>query len=222
MNVPVRACAAARVLGVTTAPTHSRVLALVTFISWLMTASIGAYMLVTWIRAGGIARQRESRRATPPALVFGHFGLAAGGLVIWTAYLVTGWRPLSWAAAGLLMPAVGLGVATVTLWTPFPGPTASPSPGQHAAGPAPAGSMFAERAEDTLSGKLTDELLARAMSDDALAGRLADMVLANVRSTHPPPSRKPRGHLAALIPVGHGMGAVTTILLVMLTVVTSG
>ena len=33
---------------------------------------------------------------------------------------MSGARPLAWAAVALLMVAVGLGLCTVTLWTPYP------------------------------------------------------------------------------------------------------
>jgi hypothetical protein len=81
--------------------------------------------------------------------------------------------------------------------------------------------MLAAHAEDALARRLTDEVLARALTDDALAGRLADDVLASL--PHGPshgggrPHSKPRQHMAPLIPAAHGMAAVTTFLLAVLT-----
>src|ERR1700722_3998698 len=45
---------------------------------------------------------------------------AVTGLLAWAAFLGSGARPLAWTAVALLMVAVGLGLCTVTLWTPYP------------------------------------------------------------------------------------------------------
>jgi hypothetical protein len=198
---------------------HGRVLAVATLITWMSTASIGVFMLRTVIKLGGLRRQRARRGALPPPVLFAHFSLALTGLAVWVGYLVTGRVALAWSAVGLLMPAIGLGISTVTLWTPFPDlnavPTAHPLTGYHGAGPA--GGMLASPSEDMLARKLTDEVLASAATDEVLIRRLAEEVVAGVRAD---PSRftvKPRGNLAALIPVGHGMGAVVTFLLAVIT-----
>src|SRR5437016_3506331 len=59
MNGPVKVAAAAvRLLAGPDAPgPRHPVLAVVTLISWLLTASIGAYMLGTWIASGGLGKQ---------------------------------------------------------------------------------------------------------------------------------------------------------------------
>lgn len=198
---------------------HSRELAVVTLITWLLTAGIGAYMLRTVITRGGLRRQRARRGGLPPAVLFGHFGLALTGLAVWVSYLAAGWAALAWSAVGLLMPAIGLGISTVTLWTPFPDSGAAPAngPATGSQGAAPVGGVLASPAEDVIAARLTDELLASALTNEALAGKLVDEVVASV---HADPSRaaaKPRGHLAALVPVGHGIGALTTFLLAVLT-----
>jgi hypothetical protein len=51
-------------------------------------------------------------------VIFGHFGLALTGLVIWIAYLIAGWTALAWTAVGVLLPVAGLGMATVTIGLP--------------------------------------------------------------------------------------------------------
>ena len=91
-----------------------------TLVSWLVTASLGAFMLRTWLARGGLTRERAKPGGLPPQLIFGHAAAALTGLLIWAAFLASGVRPLAWAAVGLLMVAVGLGLCTVTLWTPYP------------------------------------------------------------------------------------------------------
>ena len=220
-----RAAAAAA----TAAP--SRTLALVTLVTWLLDAGSGGYMLRTWIVRGGLRRQRSSDRLGP-RVVFTHFGMASTGLLIWLGYLATRWIVLAWLAVGMLTLVIGLGVSTVTLWTPFPahrvpadaggsgGPGGSGSPGEPGdpEDPVdPAVSSPGEPGEDTLTGRLTDELLTRALTDDVLLSYLVEDVVAQSR-THPrkPPGRT-RAHAATLIPAGHGMAAIATMILAVLT-----
>jgi hypothetical protein len=203
----------------------SRTLAFATLITWLIDAGSGGYMLRTWIARGGLRRQRASDRLAP-RVVFGHFGMATTGLLVWLSYLATGWIVLAWLAVGLLMLVIGLGVSTVTVWTPFPahragadgageaaartGTGASPATGEPAASPVTA------PAEDALGGRLTDEMLNRALTDDALLSKLVEDVVAGARAA---PSRKGIPNATALIPAGHGMAAIATMLLAVLTAV---
>ena len=112
----------------TAAPSaHNGALALATLLSWLFTASLGAYMLRSLITHGALRRQRSVRDGLSPRVLYGHFGLALTGLVMWAAFLATGWGPLTWVAVALLTPAIGLGICTVTLWTPYPRPAEQPA-----------------------------------------------------------------------------------------------
>jgi manganese efflux pump family protein len=151
-------------------------LGIATMFSWLFTAGVGTYMLRSVVAHGGLRKQRDVREGLPPAVLFGHFGLAIAGLVVWISYLAIGWDALAWVAVCLLMPAIGLGLCTVILWTPYP----------------------------------------RALTDDVLAARLIDEVIASL----PDPSRrarKPRVYPSAIIPFGHGLGAVATFVLAVVT-----
>jgi len=189
-------------------------MAIATLITWLFTASIGAYMLRTWITRGARPVQRGAGDGLPPLVVYGHPSLALTGLAVWISYVAAGWTALAWVAACLLMPAVGLGIAMVTLWTPYPVPAAG------AAGLA-VGGMLATPAEDALAGGLTDEILRRALTDDALAARLADEVLASVPAGPAAAATAPRAYLAPLIPAVHGAAALTTFLLALVTAVSA-
>ena len=213
MNGPVKVAAAAVALLAgpgAPSPGH-RVLAVITLISWLLTASIGAYMLSGWIGSGGVGKQRADKGGLSPSVVLGHASLATTGLALWAAYTLTRWAPLAWSGVLVLMPAIGLGLSTVTLLTPFPAPD---SPGR-----AGAGGQLAAPAEDVLASRVTDSTLTRALTDAALARRLVDEVLAGAAAPDPPP--RARGHAAALIPASHGVLALTTFLLAVLTAVGS-
>jgi manganese efflux pump family protein len=183
------------------------VLPTVTLISWLLTAGIGAYMLSRWIRDGGVRKQRANAETLGPGVVFAHASLAITGLALWTAYTLTRWPPLAWSAVLVLMPAIGLGLSTVTLWTPYPTAGGTGRPG---------GGRLAAPAEDVLASRLTDSALTHALTDAALASRLVDEVLASAAAARPP---RQRGHAAALIPASHGMLALTTFLLAVLSAV---
>lgn len=89
-------------------------------VAWLVTAVSGAYVLGSWLAHGGSLRRRAGNTGTgsPPTVIFGHFGLALSGLVIWIVYLVTGWAALAWAAVGVLLPVAGLGMATLAVGLP--------------------------------------------------------------------------------------------------------
>jgi len=220
MSVTTEAAAIADFLythpGAVAAP--GRTLAFVTLGTWLFDAASGGYMLRTWIARGGLRRQRASDRLAP-RVVFGHFGMASTGLLIWIGYLTFRWIVLAWLAVGLLMVVIGLGVSTVTLWTPFPAHRAGAGtgPGDPGEGHPAEGDTLASSAEGTLTGGLTDEMLNRALVDDALLGQLVEDVVARARAGPPKAARIRPAHLAALIPASHGLAAITTMILAVLT-----
>ncbi|MGV9678736.1 hypothetical protein ACWDSJ_25930 [Nocardia sp. NPDC003482] len=85
-------------------------------ILWLLTAGGGFFMLATWIAKGG-ARQPSSSHLPIP-VVFGHFLLAAAGLVVWIVYLVADTDALAWVAFALLVPVALLGLVMLLRWLP--------------------------------------------------------------------------------------------------------
>jgi hypothetical protein len=74
-------------------------------ITWLITALGGFYLLYTWISKGG--PRQPSASHFPPGLIFGHFALAAIGLVLWIIYLIV------CAATPQRVPGVGDGADDV-------------------------------------------------------------------------------------------------------------
>jgi hypothetical protein len=182
-------------------------LGVATLITWLVTAAIGTYMLATAVGRDGLRKQRAVRGGLSPAVLIGHFSLAITGLVVWAGFLATGWAVLAWSAVGLLMPAFGLGVCTVTLWTPYPGPDRAGS----------GGGMLPAPAENVLTSRLTDEVLAQALTDQVLARKLVEEVLANVPADPSRAAKRPRTYPTALIPFGHGLAAMATFVLAVVT-----
>jgi hypothetical protein len=85
-------------------------------ITWLVTAAGGFVMLGMWTSRGG-HRPGSGSRLTP-GLVFGHFALAALGLVLWIGYLAVDTRVLAWIAFALLLPVVLIGFTMLARWIP--------------------------------------------------------------------------------------------------------
>ena len=107
--------------------------------AWLLTLGIGAFMLVPWIRRGGL-QPRPGRSRLGSAVPLGHAGAAGAGLLAWIAYLATGWAGVGWLAVGVLLAVIGLGMATLAVWTaraprPQPG-SGGPEPGPGGQAPA--------------------------------------------------------------------------------------
>jgi hypothetical protein len=86
-------------------------------ITWVITALGGFILLGTWLSRGGL-RAREGAGASrfPPGLIFGHFLLAAAGLILWIIYLVTDADALTWVALATLVVVAALGLTMVTRW----------------------------------------------------------------------------------------------------------
>jgi len=184
-------------------------LAVATLISWLLAELLGAYMLRSWFASGG-ARQRRSRPdgvSQPDTIslpvVLGHAGLAFAGFTCWVSFLLSASPALAWLSIGFLAPAIGLGISTVTVWTPYPARRPDP---EHPGSPA---ADQPGRTDETLDDALADEALTSKLVDDLLARMLAD----------PAPARRPRWQFAPLVPILHGLLAITTFLLAMLAAI---
>jgi hypothetical protein len=91
-------------------------MAVAALITWLITALGGFYLLYTWISNGGPRKPSASR--FPPALIFGHFALAAAGLVVWIFYVIVDNDALAWTAFVLLVPVAALGFTMLARWLP--------------------------------------------------------------------------------------------------------
>jgi hypothetical protein len=166
-------------------------MAIAAMIAWVVTASIGVYMLRTWVTRGGLRRQRATGTGVPPAVVFGHASAALTGLLIWLGFVKTRSDLLAWLGVAAVAGAIALGVCTVTLWTPYP-VAVPPVPA-----PVPEATPAAE------DGTVTDEMIANLLADPF------------------PASRRPRLKLAGLVPVAHGFAALTTFMFAVLAAISA-
>ena len=187
-----------------------------TLISWLLAASLGAFMLRTWLARGGLRRERARIGGLPPQLIFGHAGLALSGLLVWSGYVATGTKAVAWVAVGLLMVTIPLGLCTVTLWTPYParrpGERRAPARTDESAVVAPDNPdnpAKADKAGDGGSPDPTDSLI----TDEMIAQLLAEPL-------GPGRHRPIRPNPEVLVPIAHGFAAIGTFVLAVLAAIT--
>jgi hypothetical protein len=86
-------------------------------IVWILTAGGGFVLLGTWLSKGGARREGAGTRFPAP-VIFGHFLLAATGLVLWIAYVATDKDGLGWTAFVLLAIVALLGFTMFARWLP--------------------------------------------------------------------------------------------------------
>jgi manganese efflux pump family protein len=100
-------------------------------ITWIITALGGFFLLATWVRNGGHRQPGTSR--FPPALPFGHFALAAAGLIVWIIYVASDSDALAWIAFILLVPVALLGFTMFARWLPSYRERGTPTGAAHTA-----------------------------------------------------------------------------------------
>jgi hypothetical protein len=107
-------------------------------IAWAVTALGGFILLGTWISRGGTRQRDAGASRFPPGLIFGHFLLAATGLVLWIVYLATDAAALAWVSFAILVVVALLGFTMVARWlqgrralVTAGGPAAPRPPEQH-------------------------------------------------------------------------------------------
>lgn len=161
---------------------------------WILTAGGGFILLATWVAKGGARRSGAGSRFPVP-LIFGHFVLAAVGLVLWIVYVAADKDGIGWTAFGLLAAVALLGFSMLGLWIP---------------------TFQASRRESALTGELVGS---RAMPSSAttLASRPSGGVDGDGDGDGPA-----ERHFRVPIVVGHGLLAAATLVLVLLTMVGVG
>ncbi|RPF36931.1 hypothetical protein [Streptomyces sp. TLI_185] len=87
-------------------------------VAWIVTALGGFVLLVRWISGGGLRQQQIRTTRFPAPLVFGHFLLAAAGLVVWIVYLAADKDALAWTSFGVLVAVALLGFTLLARWIP--------------------------------------------------------------------------------------------------------
>jgi hypothetical protein len=185
--------------------------ALAAMFSWLLTESLGLFMLRRWITREGPRLAAGRPRTVSRPLVFGHASLAGSGFACWVSFVVTGQVALAFVAICLLAPAIGLGISTVTLWTPYP---------------VRQWSVLEDPPDDPVESvslarpRMSDEMLNQTLADEVLTNRMIDDMLADIIEG-PLPEPKQRVNFAPVIPAGHGILAIVTFALVILAAISA-
>lgn len=86
-------------------------------ILWILTAGGGFVLLGTWLAKGG-ARADGPGTRFPAPVIFGHFLLAAVGLVLWIVYVASDSSGVGWVAFVLLALVALLGFTMFARWVP--------------------------------------------------------------------------------------------------------
>ena len=212
-------------------------MAIAALIAWVLTASIGVYMLRTWVTRGGLRRQRATGVGVPPAVVFGHASAALVGLAIWAGFVKTKWDPLAWLGVVMITGAIGLGVCTVTLWTPYPvvvpaeggkggpggwvPPKGGPGGWVPPEGEGEKGEGEGEAGDSGSPGPGVSSAGGVPPRTNADAFTVTDEMIANMLADPFPARRGRRAPLVPLIPVVHGFGALTTFMLAVLAAISA-
>ncbi|MGE5290734.1 MAG: hypothetical protein ACM3ML_26790 [Micromonosporaceae bacterium] len=98
-------------------------------ITWLIAAAGGFYLLAGWLSHGGVRQQQTRTTRFPAPVIFGHFLLAATGLVVWIVYMAVGGKGLAWAGFIILLPVALLGFTMFARWIPVYRARATVRPG---------------------------------------------------------------------------------------------
>jgi hypothetical protein len=183
-------------------------LAVPALVAWLCAEALGAYMARNWVTSGAAARRREHPDGMSLPILLGHAGLNLAGLCCWIVFVVTGARPAAWLGICLLVPAIGLGVSTVSIWTPYPVARKYVEPA-------------AEEEGRPRARAIPDHVVAHSLDEEDSARQLIDELLARNLALEEPEPRRLSLDARALVPLAHGVLAIATFLLTTLAAISA-
>ncbi len=168
-------------------------------ITWIVTALGGLYLLAIWLIEYDPDFQRAAATRLPVPVVSSHVLLAVGGLVVWIIYLITHEDVFAWATTAVLAFVASFGLTMAVRWI-----------GVYRAGPIdpPAAIMPGPAAGPRRPRDAWTPNEAWAASGSGLpvpVGRAGGLSV--------PPER----HFPVSVVIGHGIFAIATIVLVLLT-----
>jgi hypothetical protein len=85
-------------------------------VTWIVTESVGFFLLARWFAGGGLRHQPTKVTRFPITLVISHPLLAVIGLASWVLYLVFDESVYAWIAFGVLIVVALLGLTMLTRW----------------------------------------------------------------------------------------------------------
>lgn len=102
--------------GKTTAPKGGAGVEFAALGTWILTATVGAYLMGIWLAQGGLLRQATKVTRFPTLVVVGHPLVAMIGLGAWVVHLATGQVCYAWGAFFLLVIVIFKGFMLFTRW----------------------------------------------------------------------------------------------------------
>jgi hypothetical protein len=90
----------------------------VALIVWFVTALWGLYMLAVWLIENDATRKGTAASRLPLPVILAHVTFAVTGLVVWVVYLLVGRPVLAWTAVGILVAIALLGLTMFARWIP--------------------------------------------------------------------------------------------------------
>lgn len=169
-------------------------------ITWIVTALGGLYLLAIWLIEYDPDFQRAAATRLPIPVISSHVLFAVGGLIVWIMYLVTDEDLFAWATIGALACVASLGLTMAIRWIGVYRTTTLRAP-------APAIAPPGTRMRDAWT-----PADAWATAGPGLAGTMA----------RPDLTVPPERHFPVSVVIAHGVFALTTITLVLLTLLGVG
>jgi hypothetical protein len=164
-------------------------MSLFALITWITTAGAGLYLLSIWLIEYDKEFQAAAATRLPPPVVAGHVTMAAGGMLLWIAYLLMDKERLAWLAAAAIVVAATLGFVMAIRWI---------------------GVYRASRPSQPLG--------ARYMAAPAHSyGRGTQLLEPASMPQRPAPEGPPERNFPVSVVIAHGVFAVLTVTLVLLT-----
>jgi hypothetical protein len=173
----------------------------IALITWIVTALGGLYLLAIWLIEYDPDFQRAAATRLPVPVVSSHVLFALGGLVVWIMYLITGKAVFEYATIVILAFVATFGLTMAVRWI-----------GVYRASPLTPSAAVATRPA-AQSGMRDAWTPSEAWTAPGGQDRAASAAELNV-----PPER----HFPVSVVIGHGLFAVATIVLVVLTIIGVG
>jgi hypothetical protein len=91
-------------------------MSLIALFTWIMTASLGLYLLSVWLIEYDKDFQADAKTRLPPLVLAAHVTLGGGGLIVWAYYLFFDNEDLAWIATGAVLLGASLGTFMAFRW----------------------------------------------------------------------------------------------------------
>jgi hypothetical protein len=176
-------------------------MSVIALFTWIITALGGLFLLAIWLIEYDPDFQRATATRLPIPVISGHVLCAVSGLAAWILYLVTDKDSFAWATVVLLGAVAALGLTMAFRWLGVY--RTSPSPKRAAAAAPPEPALTAAPRDPWTP---VQPWPSAASVNAAATLRSADFSV--------PPER----HFPLSVVIAHGVFAITTIVLVVLTV----